>query len=272
MSRPPASVIVLTHDTRELTLHCLSSFAPELHRLGWQLVTVDNASSDGTFEAVRARFPFVEVVRSEGNLGFAGGNNLGLRRAAGDVVFLVNSDVLAAAGTLRDLARQFELRPELGAVSAGLRTADGEAQAFAYGNDPTLAYLLRRGARALARRRPLHDWEVNHPLDVEWVSGACMGVRSAAIRQVGLLDERFTLYFEDNDWCLRIRRVGWKVSYDPRFPVTHLGGRSLPQRRAAERLYHQSLVKFYAKHYGALRTLALRCLLAPYRAFIGLRR
>jgi hypothetical protein len=272
MSRPPASVIVLSHDTRELTLHCLSSFAPELDRLGWQLVAVDNASSDGTVEAIRARFPFVEVVASERNLGFAGGNNLGLRRAAGDVVFLVNSDVAAAAETLLALARQFDIRPDLGVISPGLRTADGEPQAFAYGDDPTLAYLLRRGSRALAGRGPLHDRSVDQPVETGWVSGACMGVRGTAIRQVGLLDERFGLYFEDADWCLRIRRAGWKVSYDPRFPVTHLGGRSLPHRRAAGRLYHQSLVKYYSKHYGALRTLALRCLLAPYRLLIALRR
>jgi len=272
MSAPPASVIVLTRDTRELTLHCLASFAPEVDRLGWQIIVVDNASSDGTAEAVRTRFPFVEIVGGERNLGFAGGNNLGLRQAGGDAVLLVNSDVSAAAGTLQALAHELAARPDLGVISAGLRTAAGDAQPFAFGDDPTLAYLLRRGVRALARRGPLHDWDVDRPVETGWVSGACMGVRRAAIERVGLLDERFALYFEDVDWCLRIRRAGWKVSYDPRFPVTHLGGRSLPERRVADRLYCQSLVAFYAKHYGPLRTVILRCLLAPYRVLIAFRR
>jgi N-acetylglucosaminyl-diphospho-decaprenol L-rhamnosyltransferase len=272
MSHSAATVIVVNYNTRELTLGCLASFAPELDRLGWQIIVVDNASSDGSVEAIRARYPFVEIVVSERNLGFAGGNNLGFRQARGDVVILVNSDVVATADTLGGLAHELELRPELGVISAGLRTAGGEAQAFAFGDDPTLAYLLRRGASALLGRGPLHDWAVDHPLETDWVSGACMGVRRAAIGQVGLLDERFALYFEDNDWCLRMRLAGWRVYYDPRFPVTHLGGQSLPERGVAARLYQQSLVAFYAKHYGQLRTLLLRCLLAPYRLLIALRR
>ena len=212
------------------------------------------------------------VVRSARNLGFAGGNNLGLRRADGQVVFLMNSDVLAAADTLQALAYQFEAQPAAGAISAGLRTTDGEAQAFAYGDDPTLTYLLRRGSRAFLRRGPLHRWDIDQPIETEWVSGACVAVRRAVIEQVGLLDERFQLYFEDNDWCLRIRQAGWKVIYDPRFTVTHLGGQSQPQRRVANQLYYQSMIKFYAKHYGTFKTLLLRYLLKPYQMLITMRR
>ncbi|HTP07590.1 MAG TPA: glycosyltransferase, partial [Anaerolineae bacterium] len=89
MNQPPASVIVLNYNTRELTLKCLESFAPALNRRGWQIIVVDNGSSDGSAEAVQAQFPFVEIVRSERNLGFAGGNNLGLRQATGLAVFLM---------------------------------------------------------------------------------------------------------------------------------------------------------------------------------------
>jgi GT2 family glycosyltransferase len=272
MTQAPASIIVLNYNTRELTLRCLESFAPALNRRGWQIIVIDNGSSDGSAEAVQAQFSFAEIVRSERNLGFAGGNNLGLRQAAGQVVFLLNSDVLAAADTLQALAHQFDVRPEVGVISAGLHTSSGKAQAFAYGADPTLTYLVRRGSRALLRRGSLHRWDIDQPLEAEWVSGACVAVRRAVIEQVGLLDERFQLYFEDNDWCLRIRQAGWKVIYDPRFTVTHLGGQSQPQRRAANQLYYQSMIKFYAKHYGAFKTLLLRCLLAPYQILIAVRR
>ncbi len=271
MTQPPVSIIVLSHNTRELTLQCLASFAPALNRQGWQIIVVDNGSSDGSIEAIRAQHPFVEVVRSERNLGFAGGNNLGLRHAEGRVVFLINSDVLAAADTLQALADQFDEQPEVGVLSAGLRTATGEAQAFAYGDDPTLGYLLRRGMRALWRRGPLHRWDVEHPIETHWVSGACVAVRRQVILQVGLLDERFRLYFEDNDWCLRARQSGWKIRYDPRFTVTHLGGQSQPQRQVANQLYYRSLIAFYAIHYGAFRTRVLKCLLAPYQALIRFR-
>jgi GT2 family glycosyltransferase len=272
MTAFPISVIVLNYNTRELTLRCLASFAPALHQRGWHIIVVDNGSSDGSVEALQAQFPFAEIICSERNLSFAGGNNLGLRRAGGAVVFLMNSDVLAAADTLQALAYQFEVRPDAGAISAGLRTSSGEAQAFAYGDDPTLTYLLRRGSRALLRRGPLHRWDVDQPIETEWVSGACVAVRREVIEQVGLLDERFPLYFEDNDWCLRIRQAGWKVIYDPRFTVTHQGGQSQPQRRVANQLYYQSMIKFYTKHYGAFKTLLLKCLLAPYQLLITLRR
>jgi len=269
---PPASIVVLTYNTRELTSQCLASFAPTLHQSGWQIIVVDNGSTDGSADALQARYPFADIIVSDRNLGFAGGNNLGLRRARGRVLFLINSDVLATADALRALAHQFEVRSEAGILSAGLRTATGEAQAFAYGEDPTLSYLMRRGARALLRRGPLHRWDVDQPIETDWVSGACLAIRSEALQQIGLLDERFPLYFEDNDWCLRARQAGWKVIYDPRFVVTHLGGRSQPQRRTASQLYYRSMVEFYAKHYGALRTALLRGLLAPYQMLISVRR
>jgi len=270
MNQPPASVIVLNYNTRELTLQCLASFAPALYQRGWQIIVVDNGSSDGSAEALQAQFPFAKLIRSERNLGFAGGNNLGLRQASGRVVFLINSDVLAAADTLQALAYQFEVRPAAGVISAGLRTTSGEAQAFAYGDDPTVTYLLRRGCRALLRRKTLHRWDVDQPIEVDWVSGACVAVRREVIQQVGLLDERFQLYFEDNDWCLRIRQAGWKIVYDPRFTVTHLGGQSQPQRRVANQLYYQSMIKFYAKHYGPFNTWLLTCLLLPYQLLMKL--
>ena len=272
MNRPPASIIVLNYNTRELTLNCLATFGPALNRCGWQIIVVDNGSSDGSVEALPAQFPFTQIVRSERNLGFAGGNNLGLRHAAGDVAVLLNSDVLAAADTLQALAHQLQVRPDAGIISAGLRTPSGEAQAFAYGDDPTLTYLVRRGSRALLRRGSLHRWDVDQPIETQWVSGACVAVRREVVLQVGLLDERFPLYFEDNDWCLRIRQAGWKVIYDPRFTVTHLGGQSQPQRRVANQLYYQSMIKFYAKHYGVAKTFLLKCLLAPYQLLFTLRR
>jgi len=271
MTPSPVSVIVLNYNTRELTLNCLASFAPVINQRGWQIMVVDNGSSDGSVEAIQARYPFVKLVRSKRNLGFAGGNNLGLRQAEGRVVFLMNSDVLAAADTLQALAHQLDEQPEVGIISAGLRTATGEAQAFAYGDDPTLSYLLRRGIHAILRRGPLHRWDADQPIETQWVSGACLAVRREVILHVGLLDERFQLYFEDNDWCLRARQAGWKVVYDPRFPVTHLGGQSQPQRQVANQLYYQSMIKYYAKHYGAFKTLVLKCLLAPYQALIKFR-
>jgi len=265
VTNPLISVLVLTHNTRELVLNCLSGFYDEAVSAGWQIIVVDNASTDGTAEAIRQAFSLVELIRSERNLGFAGGNNLGLHEARGEVVCLLNADVKVTGATLRGLAETLMACPEVGAISAGLVTPDGEPQPFAFGADPRMGYLIWRGLRALLGLGPMHRWDVDQPIETDWVSGACLCVRQQVIRQVGLLDERFFLYFEDNDWCLRMRRAGWRVVYDPRFRVVHYGGASQPQRGLAATVYRESLLKFYAKHYGLLMTLLLRLFLIPYQ-------
>jgi N-acetylglucosaminyl-diphospho-decaprenol L-rhamnosyltransferase len=272
MTTPSASVIVLSYNTRELTVQCLAAFAPELIESGWQIIVVDNASDDGSIEAVQKNFPLIEIVRSERNLGFAGGNNLGLRHANGEFVFLINSDVIASTGTLQEMLKVMQAESSIGAMSAGLLTTTGEPQDFAFGGDPNLIYLLQRGARAIFAHKPMHDWSINQAIGVDWVSGACLCVRQAAIQRAGLLDECFQLYFEDNDWCLRIRQAGWRIVYDPRFKVTHLGGASLPQRQTVNKIYYRSLRTFYAKHYGPVLTLLLQIFLAPYQLYMALRR
>ena len=267
----PGSIIVLNHNTRDLTLSCLHNFVAKLRAVGWEVIVVDNGSTDGSEQAIREAFADVKVIRSERNLGFAGGNNLGLCEAQGAVVILINSDVLAPAETLRDLADSLLAQPTTGAISAGLMTPEGRPQAFAFGADPTVGYLLRRAAYALLGLGAMHEWDIAQPVQVDWVSGACLAVRREVVQQVGLLDENFFLYFEDNDWCLRMRQAGWRVIYEPRLRVTHLGGVSQPQRRVANQYYYQGLVRFYRKHYGCGPALLLRLVLGPYQLLARLR-
>ena len=271
MSLPPVSVIVLSYNTRDLTLTCLEQFTPDALSAGWQVIVVDNGSQDDTASAVSRMFPQVEVVCSQENRGFAAGNNLGLRRAEGKAVILMNSDVLASFAVLAALPRFLDQHPQVGALSPQLRTRSGAPQAFAYGCDPKPGYLLRRGLHRLLGRGALHDWAVTSPIEVDWVSGACMGVRRAAIEQVGLLDEQFFLYFEDNDWCLRMRKAGWKVMYVPTLAVVHLGGQSEPERPIASRHYRDSLRYFYQKHYGPLATWFVSAALWGYNTLLRLR-
>lgn len=271
MSPPPVSVIVLSYNTSDLTLTCLRQFAADAAAAGWQVIVVDNGSQDGTAAAVAQALPQIEVVRSEYNRGFAGGNNLGLARAQGEAIILMNSDVLAPFSVLAMLPTFLQQHPEVGALSPQLLTQEGAPQAFAFGSDPTLSYLLTRGLRRLLGRRPLHDWSVAVPIEVDWISGACMCVRRAAIEQVGALDEQFFLYFEDNDWCLRMRTGGWKVMYVPTLAVVHLGGRSEPARRIADGYYRNSLHHFYQKHYAPLANLLLTAALWVYDTLLRLR-
>jgi GT2 family glycosyltransferase len=261
-----ATVIILVHNTPDLLLQCLHGFSESLLNKNWQIIVVDNGSDMDVCPIVAQAFRGVDVIRSERNLGFAAGNNLGLRAAKGEFIFLVNSDVIATGETFESLIGSFQSDSRLGAISPGLLTAQGEPQAFAFGGAMSPRYLIRRGIRSVLGLKPLHDWAEKEPLDVEWVSAACICVRRKAVEEVGELDETFPLYFEDVDWCTRMRACGWKIVYNPRLKVIHLGGASPPDGTAnRQELYYRSLLLFYEKHYGRFWKLLIGAFLAVYR-------
>src|SRR5262245_55045471 len=202
MSARALLVLVVSWNTRELLRDCLRSLEPGDHP-EWDVLVVDNASTDGSAALVRSEFPAVRLVENADNVGYARANNQGLRTSAAPYALLLNSDTRARPEAVRALVAYLEAHPEVGAVSPRLLDADGSPQAFAFGADPTPGYLVRRGLARLVAHRPLHDWGTARTQSVDWVSGACLLVRRAAIEQAGLLDEGFFMYFEDNDWCLR---------------------------------------------------------------------
>lgn len=288
-SRPDLSIVVLSWNVRELLRECLRSvvsaqesvvrrqlsgadhlapgswlLTPGSCPLSTELIVVDNASTDGSAEMVVAEFPETRLIRNAENLGYARANNIGIAVGAGRYVLLLNSDTVVPPGTLEALVAFMDAHPQAGACSPRLVQTDGRPQPYAFGGDPTPLYLLRRGINRLLLNRPLHDWAVAEPVQVDWVSGACLLARRAAIEQVGGLDEAMFMYFEDNDWCRRMRLAGWQVWYVPTVAITHIGGAGLKQNPAARRAYRESLRYFYRKHYGPAANLFLRLVLPVY--------
>ena len=268
----PATLIIVVYNTPELVLQCLAGFYPSLQTRGWQVVVVDNGSDVDIRPIVQGKFNGVEVIRSEQNRGFSGGNNLGLRVARGRCVILMNSDIIADAETLESLVASLQSESTVGAMSPGLFTLRGAAQAFAFGSETSPRYLIQRGLRAVLGSGAMHDWSARDPLEVGWVSAACLCVRRKVIEEIGVLDERFPLYFEDTDWCLRMRAAGWKIIYNPHLKVTHLGGASRPSGTADKSaLYYRSLILFCEKHYGRAWGWGIRVLLVVYRILAAFR-
>ena len=263
MSSPRLLVLIVSWNTRDLLRDCLQSLQPGAHP-DWDVLVVDNASADDSVAMVRSTFPTVRLIENAVNVGYARANNQGLRTSTAPYALLLNSDTRATPEAIEELVAFLDAHPDAGAVSPRLLRADGTAQPFAFGGDPTLGYLLRRGARRLLSGRYLHDWAIAETRCVDWVSGACLLVRRTAIEQVGMLDENFFMYFEDNDWCLRLRRAGWKTYYHPAAAIVHLGGQSLARNPQAQSAYETSLRYFYRKHYGPLAGFALRLLLPLY--------
>jgi len=203
--------VVLSWNGREDTLVALEALR------GFETVVVDNGSSDGSADAVAERFPELQLVRTGVNLGFAGGNNVGIRRAldlGADWVLLVNNDAMVELGLVEALADAAAARPDAGVLACKVLFADSERLWYAgAGFDPYLG-----------RTRHLGFGERDEPGvrgDTARATGAAMAVSRAAIEAAGLLDEELFLYVEDLEWSLRIREAGFAVVYVPAARVRH---------------------------------------------------
>ncbi len=251
------SVIVVSFNSRDVLRDTLRSALATLgaagaHPPAWELFVSDNASSDGSADMVEREFPSVRLLRNPQNLGFSYGNNQALRLCRGRHVLLLNSDTLPARGLFDGLVDFLDTHPEAGACSPRLVSRDGRPQRFAFGGDPLLPYLLRRLWVRLLFRRDVHDWGTADLQETDWVSGACLAVRREAVQAAGLMDEGFFVYFEDADWCRRIRSAGWKVYYVPALSVVHIGGATLGRSAFSRAQYRQSLRRYRDKHYSGL--------------------
>lgn len=258
------SLIILHYNTTELLTTLLGYIANDAQSLDWQVLVVDNGSVENPLPTLAAKFPYANLIRSEQNVGFAAGNNIGIRAATGEIIFLLNSDIVVSITQLQQLVNYLAKNPSVGAVSPQLLTATNEPQAFAFGDSPRPRYLIRRALTAVFKNDSLHDWNITEPIEVEWVTAACLAVRQDVIDQIGLLDENFFLYFEDIDWCVRMGQVGWRLVYNPEVEVMHLGGYSQPQRDIANKFYYESMNYYYRKHFPRWHWLP-RLLLPLYR-------
>jgi N-acetylglucosaminyl-diphospho-decaprenol L-rhamnosyltransferase len=264
---PRVAAIILNYRTPDLTVDCLATLAPERADCpGLSAVVVDNASDDGSAEAVagaierRGWSGWARLVRAAENRGFAAGNNLGIASAEADFYWLLNSDTLVRRGATAELLRAAAARPEFGLYSPRLEWPDGAPQVscFRFLRPPTeavrsaavgaLTRLLRRYEPAL----PLPDG----PIEPGWTSFASVLIRRAVLATVGPLDEGYFMYYEDVDYCRRARAAGFRVLHWPAARVVHLRGRSgtvkrdTAERRPRPTYFYAARARYYAKFHG----------------------
>ncbi len=263
-------IVVVSYNVRDLLARCLMSVeseqehSPELEVQTW---VVDNASADGSAEMVQEQFPWVHLIASPENLGFARANNRALREMglpdaddAPDAALLLNPDAELLPGALSALAGFLSTHPRAAVVGAQLRYGDGRFQHSAF-RFPSLAQVFldffpinwRLTESRINGRYPRALYDRGQPFPVDFVLGATMLVRREAIRQVGLLDESYFMYAEEMDWCRRFQAAGWSVYCVPEARVIHHEGQSARQFR--DRAYvalWRSRYRFFKRYYPAI--------------------
>jgi GT2 family glycosyltransferase len=246
-------VAIVTWNTRDLTLEALASLTT-VAPAGTRILVRDNGSTDGTADAIRQKFPDVEVDAGTENLGFAAGVNTMLRRSSAPWILLLNSDAWPEPGAIETMLAFGRARPAAAVVAPRLLRPDGELEHSAW-VFPSVRVTV--GAAARPRR---YAWDHDEPRTVDWAVGAALLIRRRALDQIGELDESLFMYAEDLEWCWRARDAQWQVWLCPDAVVRHVGNASGAQKygdgQAAA--WIDSAIRVYRRRHGSASTLAWR--------------
>jgi len=230
---PDVSVLIVSFNTCETLRHCLQTLRETSRDVRYETIVIDNASRDGSADMVAKEFPEVTLIRSTENLGFAAANNRGFDIARGHYIALLNSDAFLSPKALRTALDYLQQHPRAALVGARLTGSHGEWQPSArmipnlWDHLFTLSGLSAKYPQSRLFGRIDRTW-ANPDADakVDWVPGAFSLIRRSVLDKIGLFDERFFLYYEEVDLCLRIQKAGYEVWYLPEIVVIHLGGES----------------------------------------------
>lgn len=280
------SIIIVSYNTKDLLVSCLLSLiSAQTNNDRWEVIVVDNASSDGSVEALNNLRPTIydlRTIRNETNVGFAKANNQGIKEAKGKYILLLNSDTEVGEGSIQLVHQYMEKHTNVGVATCKLILPDGRIDPASHRGFPTpwAAFTYFAGLEKVFPKSPLfaqyHQWykDMSKPHEIDSPSGAFFMVRRKVIDQIGLLDESYFMYAEDIDWSYRIKQAGWKIVFLPDARVLHKkkqsgrvsGDRNL--RRQTDVHFYQTMRQFYDKHFRSQYSFFVT--LAVYAA-IGLR-
>jgi GT2 family glycosyltransferase len=256
MDEKQISIIIVSYNTRDFIRKCLGSLGRDASGLIAEIIVVDNCSADGSTDMIEQEFPHATLIKNPTNLGYARAVNQGIRRSQGRYFLILNPDIQTTGDAVKNLWSFMEATPDAGIAGAKLLNPDGSLQMSCRTFYTVPTVLLRRTFLGKifpnagpVRRHLMSDWDHNSDRQVDWVIGACMIVRREAFRAVGGMDERFFLYFEDVDWCFRMKKHGWKVYYVHSAVMEHhhrrQSARLLPDSKLLSHLF--STLRFYDK-------------------------
>lgn len=265
MSAPPPdlTIVIPAYNCGELLAQCLASLRGS-RGVVTEVVVVDNGSPED-LTGIRNQFPEARWIRSETNLGYAAANNLGLQKASGRHFCWLNSDAELPPDALARLVEYLDANPEVGAVTPRNQDPDGSTQSsLTPEHTLAMAWLRDSGPHlAFPNARPFRDWllprfDWRREQAVATTQTTCLLIRREAYEQVGGMDPSLFLFYNDVDWCRRLRQAGWKLMYVPEPHVLHHGSASVETARWKERQLWQDRYRYFRKWYGVAGAIGVR--------------
>lgn len=253
---PTISFITVCYNGFNDTCELIESLQKTIHAVSYEVIVVDNASIRNEAQQLKNKYPEITAIRSELNLGFAGGNNIGIRKAMGKYIFLINNDTFIEEDGLHYLVERLEERPEIGAVSPKIRFAFPPRHIQFAGFTP-LSYITLRN-ESIGFGCP-DNGEFDTPHSSPYLHGAAMMLKREAIEKAGLMSESYFLYYEEMDWCEALRRAGYELWYEPQCTIFHKESQSTGQSSPLRTFYMTRNRMLFAKRNlsGTERILSL---------------
>jgi hypothetical protein len=248
------TVVVVNWNTRELLKDCLKSVYETVRDIRYEVIVVDNGSTDGSVGMLHDEFPGVEVIENRENRGFGAANNQAFAVMRGRYALLLNSDALLTQHAVRALFLFMEDRPDVSLACGQLLNEDGSRQ-NSIAHVPTLLTLLTNTSLLeylLPRKFPSKRYVHKDPVEIESAVGACILVRKEAMDSVGVFDERYFFFFEETDWTYRMRLAGWKIYHVPSALIYHLQGKSAGGSIRSRMEFYRSRYQFFRKYRGSI--------------------
>ena len=256
MTNPTLSISLVNTNNCDLLRECLKSLYEQDHGVTFETILVDNVSTDGSVEMVRANYPQAQLIVNQSRKGFAANHNQAIKVTKGEYILVFNEDTVVKPGALKCMVDYLAAHEKVGAVGCRLENPDGSLQRSCYKfPSPLQAVFENTLLTAAFPNNPIvgdyRGWAHDATREVDFVSGAAIMVRRKVLETTGLLDEGFFIYAEESDWCKRMHKDGWKVVFVPDGTIVHYGGQSsvaIKDRQFCE--FTRNQVRFIRKHHG----------------------
>lgn len=278
------SIVIVNYNTEKLLKDCLQSVYAGANGTPMSIWVVDNNSHDNSVPMVKSHFPKVQVVENAANVGFSKANNLVISQSRSDYILLLNPDTLIIEDAIERMVKFMEAHPKVGIAGCKVLNRDGTLQLACRRSIPTprVAFFRLAGlSRLFPKSRVMAEYNMTYTdpertHEVDAVSGAFLMIRKQVVEEIGLLDERFFMYGEELDWCLRAKRAGWTVMYHPDAQIVHYKGESTKynSRKAAIEFY-RAMYLFHKKHFAKNHSPVVNGMIYTgivFKAFLAWRR